>query len=288
MQRITLLGVGAMGGGMAANWLAKRFAVTVWNRTPAKTGPLAAKGAGVAVTPREAARDADIVVAMVADDEASRHVWLGSDGALAGARRGAVAIEMSTLSPGWVRALAAQAKDAGLDFLDSPVGGSKGAAAAGQLVLFVGGEAATLDRVRPALEAVSGQIHHLGPTGAGATWKIINNMMVAIQVAASAEALALAEKAGFDRRKVAAIIAGSGLASPLVKMKMARMGELAFGEPDFLLRHMGKDLRYAEALAGQFGARADLALAAAGYYRHGEEQGHGEEDFAAVLAALRS
>ena len=93
MQRVALLGLGTMGAGMAANWLAKGFALSVWNRTAAKAEPLAAKGAKVAGTPREAAKDADFIFSMVADDAASRAVWLGGDGALAGAKPGAVAVE---------------------------------------------------------------------------------------------------------------------------------------------------------------------------------------------------
>ncbi len=154
-------------------------------------------------------------------------------------------------------------------------------------MLFVGGEAATLERVRPALEAISKEINHLGGTGAGTTWKLINNMMVAIQVAAAAEALALAERAGFDRAQVADLIAGGGLGSPLVKMKMPRMSGLAFDNPDFALRHMVKDLRYAGDLAASLGVSPDLAGAAAGYYTRAEAEGHGDRDFAAVLAALR-
>lgn len=287
MTRIAILGLGVMGAGMAANWLAKGFPVTVWNRTRAKAEPLAPKGARIAGTPAEAARDADIIFSMVADDAASRRVWLGEDGALAGAGPGAVAIEMSTVTPDWVRALATEARRRGVDLLDSPVGGSKAAAAAGQLVLFVGGDAGTLDRVRPALEAVSREINHLGGTAAGATWKLINNMMVAIEIAASAEAIALAEKAGFDRAQVARLIGEGGLGSPLIRMKMARMSGLAFDDADFALKHMVKDLRYARELAGTLGIAPDIAGAAAAYYEKAEAAGLGDKDFAAVLAAIR-
>jgi 3-hydroxyisobutyrate dehydrogenase len=244
MQKIAILGLGTMGAGMASNWLAKGFPLTVWNRNRAKAESFAAKGARVADTPREAATDADLIVAMVSDDEASRAVWLGEDGAFAGAKSGAIACESSTLSPDWIRELAAAADGKGLSFLDMPVGGSRDAAEAGQLVLFVGGDKATLDKARPALEAISGTIHHLGGTAAGATWKLINNMMVAVQLTAASEGLALAEKSGLDRRQVAAIIANSGTASPVVKMKMPRMAELDFENPDFALRNMVKDVRY--------------------------------------------
>src|SRR5271155_3084345 len=99
MQRVALLGLGTMGAGMAANWLAKGFALSVWNRTAAKAQALIANGGKAAATPREAAAGADFIFAMVADDAASRAVWLGADGALAGARPGAVAVESSTLTP---------------------------------------------------------------------------------------------------------------------------------------------------------------------------------------------
>jgi 3-hydroxyisobutyrate dehydrogenase len=110
MQRVALLGLGTMGAGMAANWLAKGFQLSVWNRTHARAQALADKGARVATTPREAAEGADCVFAMVADDAASRAVWLGDDGALAGAKTGAVVVESSTLTPDWVRELAGRAR----------------------------------------------------------------------------------------------------------------------------------------------------------------------------------
>ena len=114
MQRVAILGLGVMGGGMAANWLAKGFEVSVWNRTAAKAQPLAGKGAKVAATPREAAQGADFIFAMVADDDASRSVWLGPDGALAGAKSGAIGVESSTLTPDWVRELGGQAQAKGV------------------------------------------------------------------------------------------------------------------------------------------------------------------------------
>src|SRR5271165_4448006 len=117
MQSIALLGLGATGAGMAANWLNKGFPLTVWNRTPGKAEAFAAMGARVAQTPREAAEDADVIVAMVSDDEASRAVWLGVSGALAGAKSGAICIESSTLSPDWVRELAGLAQARGCRFL---------------------------------------------------------------------------------------------------------------------------------------------------------------------------
>src|SRR5689334_1273031 len=181
-QQIAVLGLGIMGNGIARNLLKAGLPLSVYNRTRAKAEPLAALGARVASTPREAAAGADSVIAMVGDDSASRAIWLGEDGALAVASATAVLIECSTLSLEWVRELAGRCAALGLDFLDAPVTGSKEAAEAGQLKLMIGGDSAALERARPVLEAISTQVIHFGPSGAGALIKLINNMMVAAQV----------------------------------------------------------------------------------------------------------
>lgn len=282
MQRVALLGLGTMGAGMAANWLAKGFGLTVWNRTRARTQALADKGARVATTPREAAEGADCVFAMVADDAASRAVWLGDDGALAGAKTGAVVVESSTLTPDWVRELAGRARAKGCAFLDAPVGGSRQAAASGELRLFVGGDAATLDKARPALIAIGSKIDLLGPAGAGATWKLINNQLIAAQVAALGEALDVARKAGFRPVQISSLILNGAASSPIVKMKLPSMLSGDYDEPDFALSLMLKDARYAAALAQSLGAPADLVSSAVKAFARAEAKGLGAKDIAAV------
>lgn len=282
MQRVALLGLGTMGAGMAANWLAKGFGLTVWNRTRARTQALADKGARVATTPREAAEGADCVFAMVADDAASRAVWLGDDGALAGAKTGAVVVESSTLTPDWVRELAGRARARGCVFLDAPVGGSRQAAASGELRFFVGGDAATLDKARPALIAIGSKIDLLGPAGAGATWKLINNQLIAAQVAALGEALDVARKAGFRPVQISSLILNGAALSPIVKMKLPSMLSGDYDEPDFALSLMLKDARYAAALAQSLGAPADLVSSAVKAFARAEAKGLGAKDIAAV------
>jgi 3-hydroxyisobutyrate dehydrogenase len=271
-----------MGAGMAANWLAKGFGLTVWNRTRARTQALADKGARVATTPREAAEGADCVFAMVADDAASRAVWLGDDGALAGAKTGAVVVESSTLTPDWVRELAGRARARGCAFLDAPVGGSRQAAASGELRFFVGGDAATLDKARPALIAIGSKIDLLGPAGAGATWKLINNQLIAAQVAALGEALDVARKAGFRPVQISSLILNGAASSPIVKMKLPSMLNGDYDEPDFALSLMLKDARYAAALAQTLGATADLVSSAVKAFARAEAKGLGAKDIAAV------
>jgi 3-hydroxyisobutyrate dehydrogenase len=282
MQRIALLGVGTMGAGMAANWLKKGFPLTIWNRTLARAEPFVAQGATIAATPREAAEDADIVAAMVADDGASRGVWLGASGALESAKRGAIAIESSTLTPDWVRELADEAEERGCRFLDAPVGGSRSAAAAGQLTFFVGGDAETLEAARPALEAVALSVNHVGGTGAGATWKLINNMLIATQTAGLAEALAFARKSGFAPDQISTLISASSAASPIVRGKLPRMIESRFDDTEFALYLMHKDTRYAIALAGTLGVPRDMIVAAEAAFARAEAKGLGAKDFAAV------
>jgi 3-hydroxyisobutyrate dehydrogenase len=220
-------------------------------------------GARVTETPRAAAEGADVIVATVADDAASQAVWLGASGTLAGAKSGAICAESSALSPDWVRKLAELAKARGCLFLDAPIGASRQAAAAGHLVFFVGGEADAVAEAEPALEAIATRVVHVGGTGAGASWKLINNMLIAAVLAAVAEALAWAKKAGFAADKASALISASSAASPIVKAKLERMIEGRFDDPDFALYLIHKDVRYGLALAESLGARHDMAAAAA-------------------------
>lgn len=288
MQRVALLGLGIMGSGMAANWLSKGFTLAVYNRTRSKAEPFAAQGARVAATPRQAAEDADVIAAMVGDDPASRAVWLGDDGALAGAKPGAILVECSTLTPDWVRELAGLAQARGCQFLDAPVTGSKAAAAGGQLNLFVGGEATTLEKARRALEAISRQINHLGPVAAGATWKLINNMMTAVSLAVISEGLALAERAGFDPQQIAPLILSGPASSPVAQGKMPRLTERRYDDTDFSVRWMRKDMRYALALAEQFGVTLSTVAGAVEVYQKASDKGLDDLDFAAVIEAVRA
>jgi 3-hydroxyisobutyrate dehydrogenase len=287
MQSIALLGLGIMGTGMARNLLKAGFTLTVYNRTRAKAEPLMAQGAQIADTPRAAVQGAAIVIGMVGDDSASRAIWLGQDGALAGAEPGAVLVECSTLSLGWVRELAGLAAAHGLALLDAPVSGSKDAAAAGELKLMVGGDGAALERARPALDAISQRIFHFGPTGAGAMMKLVNNMMGAAQAAALAEGLVLAERAGLDMEQVVPFILNGAPGSPIVKGKAARMVARDYHDTQFALKWMHKDATYALRAADEFGVPMPTLAAARELYRMASNQGLGDADFAAVFEVLR-
>jgi len=284
--RMALIGLGLMGSGMARRLLGAGFPLTVWNRNPERAKALAAEGAHVAATPREAASRADVVVSMVADDAASRAVWLGDHGALAGAARGAVLVESSTLTVGWIGQLFREVAARGCELLDAPVTGSKSQAASGELVFLVGGAAAALETARPALAAMSRAILHVGGSGRGTLLKLVNNFMCGVQAASLAEALALIERSGLDRAKSLELLTTGAPGSPLVKTLSARMTARDY-TPNFLLRLMAKDLTYALGEGRRYGLALATVASALEVVDRAVAAGNGEEDFSALVEPLR-
>lgn len=271
---------------MSRRLLAAGFPVTVYNRSADRAAPLVAAGATAAPSPRAAVAGADLVFAMVADDAASRTVWLGADGALAGVAPGTVLVECSTLTVGWVRELGIAAAAAGCPLVDAPVTGSKAAAAGGELNFLVGGAAADLARIRPALDAMGRSVTHLGPAGGGALVKLVNNFLAGVHVAAFAEALTWLERSGVERDPAVKLLLEGAAASPVTKVVAARMLAGDF-TPNFLLRLMTKDLGYAAAEAAGQGVTLEAAAAALARFRAAIAAGQGERDMAAVVEGVR-
>lgn len=285
-KKVAVLGLGTMGNGMAQNLLKAGHTVTVYNRTPAKAEALRAAGARVAATPAEGVRDADFVIAMLADDQASRGVWLGNDGALQAARPDAILIDSSTVSPAWVLELAAAAKERGLEFLDAPVTGSRMQAAAGQLSFLVGGSDAAVAEATPVLQAMGKEIVHVGPVGSGAKLKLINNFLCGVQIASLAEGLTWIERSGLKPEKALAVLKAGAPGSPLLGAISARMENRAY-EVNFLLRLMAKDLSYAEAEAAHEGVELSTAHVARALFDKAIAAGYGEADMSSVIEPLR-
>jgi len=286
--RIAFFGLGTMGGGMARRLIAAGYPLTVYNRSAGKAEALAREGAAVARSPREAADGAEIIISMVADDQASRGMWLGVEGALAGARPGAILIESSTLSVEWIQELAGLALRAGCDLLDAPVTGSRPQAAAGELCFLTGGPAAALEKARPALEAMSRNIVHLGPVGSGALLKLINNFLCGVQAASLAEAIALVERGGLDRAEAIGILTNGAPGSPLIKTLSARMTAREYTPPNFLLKLMAKDLAYASAEGSARGLEMTTAGAALKVFQQAVTHGQGEMDLSSVVEQFRA
>jgi len=283
---VAILGLGIMGGGMASRLLAAQFALSVYNRNPARARPFADAGAFVAGSPAEAAARSEIILSMVADDDASRSVWLGEDGALRKLPPGRLLIECSTLSGGWIRELAAAASQRGCDFLDAPVTGSKAQAASGELRFLVGGPEHTLQRARPVLQAMGREIIHFGATGSGVLMKLINNFLCGVQAASLAEAMALVSAGGLERAKALDILTTGAPGSPMVKSLSSRAEARDF-TPNFELRLMAKDLRYSNAESERIrNTGLQTVPGAIQIFEQATAAGFGEKDISAVIEFL--
>jgi 3-hydroxyisobutyrate dehydrogenase len=259
----------------------------VYNRTRERAEALAGDGARVATSPKQAAERADMVICMVADDNASRAAWTGDAGALCSARPGTVLMDSSTLSVEWVCELAGAAAAHGCPFIEAPVTGSKPQAEAGELLFLAGGEAEAIDPVRPVLATMSRSIVHLGPVGSGATMKLVNNFLCGVQAAALAEALAVIEHSGLNRDAAFDILANGAPGSPLVKGVGKRMLARDY-RVNFALHLMLKDMTYAVAEGARNGISLKMGETARDKFRTAVSAGLGDKDFAAVAELDRT
>jgi len=279
-----------MGQGMAGRLLETGHQLHLYNRTASRAEILVRRGAQLYESPKEACKGADAVISMVADDAASRAVWLEREGILAAdlAKNG-FAIECSTLSHDWVTDLSIRCKAHGLRYIDAPVTGLPDVAAAGALTLLVGADADDLHSARGILDSLSRRIIRFGPIGAGTAYKLIINMMGAVQIASAAEALAIAERAGLDMAVVADAMATSQAASPQVIRNTARM---VAGDHDhnivFTSALRLKDVEYAVRFARAVGAGSPFGAVAEGIYRQLCDMGYAELNESKVIDVCRT
>ena len=226
MSKVAFIGLGNMGYAMARRVLEAGHQLKVYNRTASRAAALIRQGATVCATPMAACEGADTVVSMVADDFASRSVWLSADGILAAKLAAhALAIECSTLSHEWVMELSLEVQRRGFRYIDAPVTGLPETAAAGELTLLVGASPEDLEAAQCLLAAFSKRVIRFGEVGAGTAYKLIINMLGAVQIASAAEAMAIAERAGLDLHIVAETIATGQAASPQVTRNTRRMAD---------------------------------------------------------------
>ncbi len=252
MSEVTaaVLGTGRMGSAMAERLAGQGVPVVVYNRSMDRCREVAGRiGARVAATPADAAAGADVVISMVADDAAVRALYDGPDGVPAGIGRHAVAVDMSTVLPDTIRAIAPAVRARGAGVLDAPVSGSVGSTMAGELTIMAGGEAADLERARPILDRLGKRIFHMGELGTGAAMKLAVNTLIYGLNGAVAEGLVLAENNGIDRGLAYDVLAASAAGAPFVAYKRA-----AFVDPEttpvaFSLALATKDLQLIARLA---------------------------------------
>lgn len=284
MKRIALLGTGAMGSHIAQNLLKADYPVVVHNRTTDKVKPLLDQGATYAATPRAAAEQANIVISMVTDDEVSRQIWLAPEtGALQGLGSDAIALESSTLTVEWTKALAAEIKRHGSNFLDVPVVGSRPQAEAGKLIYLAGGEAEALAQVEPVLlSAGATVVHHIGSVGQGMAMKLAVNGLFGAQVAVLAEMIAVLGKQGIASDKAMDCLA----ALPVTSLAAQAAGNLMVAgnhTPQFPIALVEKDFRYIVHTAQAASAEVPVATAIRRLYREAIAKGHGDENITGII-----
>ncbi|MCK5325700.1 MAG: NAD(P)-dependent oxidoreductase [Woeseiaceae bacterium] len=289
MVKIAFLGAGMMGQPMIRNFLKGGHAVTVYNRTLEKARPLEELGAELALTPREAARGADVIMSSLTNDDASQQTWNGPDGALqADVRPGAYAIEASTVSLAWVSKLNELAATKGLHFLDCPVAGRPDVAEAGQLKVFAGGSADDVDALRSVLDAISKSVMHVGDVGSGITFKLIYNVMGAIQVAACAEGMHACEAAGIDLAVAAEGFATGATGSPHVARHSGYMARNEHEDPvQFSGKMRIKDVEYGIGLIEDVGGQSVLGHATRAVFGQMVENGMGDMNDSELIDTLR-
>jgi 3-hydroxyisobutyrate dehydrogenase-like beta-hydroxyacid dehydrogenase len=286
--RIAVLGCGLMGLPMARRLLDAGHEVHVWNRTRSKAEPLAAEGAYVHDTPRQACIQANTVISMLENGKVVSEVLfgMGQDGAIHGMRTGTLVVDMASIQPREARDHAARLSERGLCHLDAPVSGGTVGAEAGTLAIMVGGKSEDFEAAQPIFAAL-GRATHVGPHGAGQLAKLANQMIVGISIGAVAEALLLCAKGGADPAKVREAITGGFADSRILQLHGQRMVERDFAARGKMTVQL-KDMRNALATAAEIGFDAPITALFEQLYADGVAHGLGDLDHSGLFVELAS
>lgn len=280
--KVGLIGLGLMGKPMGMNLLKAGFPLTVWNRTASRADELVAAGAKLLPSPRDLTANSELVISIVSDPPALEEVLWGQNGAMPGFQRGSIYIDSSTVSPTLARKVAKACEEKGVRFLDAPVTGGDWGAKTGELVFMVGGGAATLTEAEPVLRVLGKKWFHLGPNGAGQTIKLAMNLILALEVDALAEALALVTAAGLQGEKLVEVMQSSMARSGVLDIKSQNLLKGDY-TPSFPLRLMHKDMRLALELAQQIHVELPATEAAFKTYSTVKETAKEDLDYSAVM-----
>jgi 2-hydroxy-3-oxopropionate reductase len=285
MTTIGFIGLGIMGGPMAANLVKAGFTVVGYNRSRPAVDRLVAAGGSAADDIASAVRDADVVVTMLPDSPDVEAVMLGKDGVLAKVRAGTLVIDMSSIAPGTATAIAAAGTEAGVNVLDAPVSGGEQAAIEGTLSVMVGGAAKDFERARPVLDAVGSTIVHVGPAGSGQTVKAANQLIVAGTIELVAEALVFLEAHGVDTEAGVKVLAGGLAGNRILDRKAAGMRAREF-TPGFRVDLHHKDLGIVLDTARAAGVVVPLGAVVAQLMAAARANGDGGLDHTALLRGV--
>jgi 3-hydroxyisobutyrate dehydrogenase len=279
-MKTVVIGLGAMGAGMAANLHNAGQLHCAWNRSPARGQELVKRcGATVVEDLATAVSEAELVITCVSTDADLLSVC---DRIKDHMPRGGILLDTSTVAAGTARTIAEQLAEAGIAFLDGPVSGGKEGADKGTMVMMVGGDAAVLERIRPVLDIITGRVEHMGPVGAGQTTKAVNQIMVAGINQAVTEALAFGQQQGLDMDKVIDLLGGGAAGSWFLKVRGPTMVHDSYA-PGFRLALHHKDLKICQSMAAEMGAQLPIVEMTLVHYQRLMEQGHGDEDISALF-----
>lgn len=284
-EQVGFAGLGIMGAGMARNLLRAGHPVGVYNRTAAKAEPLVEAGATQAYSPKELAESSQAVMLCVSDTPDVEALLFGDDGLAAGLRPGALVIDCSTVSPEATRTWAEQLAEQDVDFVDAPVSGGSEGAQKGTLSIMVGGSPEAVERARPYLEAIGSTITHVGEVGAGQTCKLVNQILVVVNMLAVSEALVFAKAGGLDLEKTLAAVTGGAAGSWM----LANRGPQVIADdwrPGFTIDLQQKDLRLVLEAADSLGVPTLATGQVFQLYRTLQADGLGAEGNHALVKAL--
>jgi len=285
MASLGFVGLGLMGGRIVKRLLAAGHQVSGYNRTRAKAESLIEAGMQWKTTPREVTQAADITFSMVTDTAALSSIADGPDGVLAGLSAGKIYVDMSTVSPRLLRELAGRVAATGAQMLEAPVSGSVPAVEAGTLIIYVGGDEGTLEKVRPIFETLSQKIIHVGTNGQAIATKIAINLNLPAQLVALFEGLLLAERSGVPRAAALDALLNSVAASTAMKYRAPFILNMP-KEVWFSTAMMQKDLRLALELGEELGMSLRTAELANELLEKAIEMGYGDEDFAVLFRVV--
>ena len=285
MERIGFIGLGVMGGGMAGTLLKAGYDLTVWSRNPDQAKPLVKSGARAAPDISSAVKDTEVIMYSLSDDRAIDQVVFSRDGVWQSVRRGQIVLDCTTVHPQTSRKQAAAYAEKGVEFLDTPVFGSRNEAASGGLWVLVGGKREVFERVRPILDAIGETVHYMGETGNGAAMKLVGNLIVASQLEALGEAMVLATKAGLDPQDVLGVLEVTDFRSPILSGVGQALIKRDF-TTNFALKHLLKDANLIDRFAQDLNSPIPAAVSIRETIKSAVNQGWGEENASAMIKAL--
>ena len=285
-ERVGFVGLGTMGVAMAANARRAGFEVSAWNRTPGRAGDLPDLGVAILDSPAAVAAASNIVITMVSDTPDVEAVLFGPKGVAEGAKAGSLVVDMSTIAPTPTRGFAARLARQQVHMLDAPVSGGSEGAKKGALSIFVGGDAADLERARPVLQSLGTTITHVGPIGAGQAVKAVNQVILAGTYLGVAEGIVLALKAGLDVDQIVAALSGGAAQSWVLTNRSGRMKDNDYPLGFKVALHR-KDLGIALGMARELGAALPVSALAEAIEAGLIGRGHADDDMSAVARSIR-